>query len=138
MRFFIDTSALVALADRRDGAHVESVQFVEANRAHLRMTTSDYVLDETATLLRRRIGHEPTARFIDAILTSKLYQIVRIDHVLWQQAWELFKAYPDQSFSFTDCTSFIVMKAQRISDAFAFDAHFHIAGFATHPASLSE
>lgn len=133
MRLFVDTSASVALADRRDRVHEKAVAFVQENRPRLRFTTSDYVLDETVTLLRRRIGHSPTVQFVNAILISKLYHIARIDDVLWHQAWALFKAHDDQMFSFTDCTSFVAMKALDISHAFTFDGHFRTAGFATLP-----
>lgn len=80
-------------------------------------------------MLKRRIGPDKTAQFVDAILTSQLYRILRIDERLWKQAWELFKAYGDQAFSFTDCTSFALMKADGVQTAFAFDEHFRIAGF---------
>ena len=51
-----------------------------------------------------------------------------------QSAWEIFVRYADQSFSFTDCTSFALMRAMRISEAFTFDrTDFGAAGFVAVP-----
>lgn len=135
MNVFVDTSALIALADRRDLVHAEASQWIKSHGTAVRLTVSDYVLDETATLLRRRIGHGPTVRFVGAITIGSLFTVVHLQPEHWQQAWRLFEAYPDQSFSFTDCTSFVLMKANGITTAFAFDRHFVIAGFTVVPAS---
>lgn len=133
MKLFVDTSALVALADRRDQSHRKAAQCARAHPPNRRFWVSDYVLDETTTILRRRIGHGPAVQFVDAILSSRLFEVVRVNERLWAQAWELFKAHEDQTFSFTDCTSFVLMKAEGITTAFTFDRDFLIAGFAVIP-----
>jgi predicted nucleic acid-binding protein len=48
--------------------------------------------------------------------------------VFWQ-AWDWLKRFDDQPFSFTDCTSFAVMKNLRIVEAATNDAHFRVAGY---------
>jgi predicted nucleic acid-binding protein len=34
------------------------------------------------------------------------------------------KRYTDKDFSFTDCTSFSIMRSLKLKSAFAFDKHF--------------
>ena len=49
-------------------------------------------------------------------------------------AWELFVRYADQRFSFTDCTSFALMRAIGIAEAFTFDRRdYAAAGFGVLP-----
>ncbi|MGQ9825653.1 MAG: type II toxin-antitoxin system VapC family toxin [Desulfotomaculales bacterium] len=42
--------------------------------------------------------------------------------------------YSDQNFSFTDCTSFVLMERLGVKEAAAFDARFEAAGFVRLPA----
>ena len=44
--------------------------------------------------------------------------------------WSLFKRFADKEFSFTDCTSFVLMRRLGLHEALAFDGHFTQAGFA--------
>ncbi len=47
-------------------------------------------------------------------------------------AWQLFVRYHDHVFSFTDCTSFALMRAMSLEEAFTFDrGDFATAGLAT-------
>ncbi len=48
-------------------------------------------------------------------------------------ALDYFQKYADQSVSFTDCVSFVLMEKYRIPTAFSFDRHFTIAGFDVEP-----
>lgn len=41
-----------------------------------------------------------------------------------ENAWNVFKRFRDKGWSFTDCTSYIVMKKLSVTKAFAFDEHF--------------
>jgi hypothetical protein len=41
----------------------------------------------------------------------------------------LFSRRPDKEWSLTDCTSFVVMQQERLTDALTTDHHFEQAGF---------
>lgn len=57
----------------------------------------------------------------------------RIDAAHEAAAWQIFARYRDQTFSFTDCTSFAVMRALRLTEAFTGDQHFRTMGFLLKP-----
>jgi predicted nucleic acid-binding protein len=45
----------------------------------------------------------------------------------------LFRNRPDKNWSFTDCTSFVVMEEYQMEVAFTLDKHFRQAGFQVKP-----
>ena len=56
MKLFIDTWGWLTLRDRREARHQPVQQFYQDYRYHRGVVyTSDYVLDETVTLLFRRL-----------------------------------------------------------------------------------
>jgi predicted nucleic acid-binding protein len=127
---FVDTSALIALTDRRDTYHQEAVAVQKQFRAaNTRLVTSTYVISETITWLRYNLGHAVAVDFGNKILASSVVTIKDIDDAHFVKAFELFKKFEDQAFSFTDCTSFALMKSLKLKQAFTFDAHFSIMGF---------
>lgn len=131
---FVDTSALVALADRSDRNHRNAADYLNGiPRIPGGIITTDYVLDETFTLLRMTIGLKNTISFGEALMRSDLFIVVQVDAGVQKLAWEWFKQYHDKTFSFTDCTSFVVMTSLSIREAFAFDKHFAQAGFIVKP-----
>jgi predicted nucleic acid-binding protein len=46
-----------------------------------------------------------------------------------EEAWQMFKRYPDKAFSFTDCTSFVVMRHRGMWEAFTNDHNFAQVGY---------
>ena len=48
----------------------------------------------------------------------------QIDHERFEKVRQLFFQYRDKKLSFTDCTSFSIMKSLKLTRAFAFDRHF--------------
>jgi len=50
--------------------------------------------------------------------------VIPVDEADLEAAWQIMHAFPDRSFSFTDCTAFAVMERLRIERIFAFDRHF--------------
>ena len=46
-------------------------------------------------------------------------------------AWQVFRRFSDKEWSFTDCTSKVVMDRLGITTAFTFDHHFRQFGAVT-------
>jgi predicted nucleic acid-binding protein len=126
----VDTSGFYALLVKRDAGHGAAGQILrKAAAARRRFVTTDYVLDETATLLKvRGLGHllEP---FFQRISESESCRVERVDEDVFARAQRFFLKHRDQPYSFTDCTSFVVMRALGIKRALTKDAHFRRAGF---------
>ena len=136
-RLFIDIGAWLALNNKRDKHHTDAVK---ANKDFLDKgyfyVTSEYVLDETFTLLRYDVGHKRSVEFgaeIKSLQEMEKIRIVHINQDILGKAWEIFEKYFDKDFSFTDCTSFAAMVMLGINEAFSFDKHFEQYGFIRLP-----
>lgn len=130
-RLFVDTSAWFAFVNKADPEHI-AVRMVLRRRG-VRLVTSNFVFDETVTLCRYRLGHETAAR-VGAILQSAAsLDLVRLTAEDERAAWALFLDRTDKAYSFTDCTSFILMHRMRLRRAVALDDDFKQEGFETLP-----
>lgn len=127
---FVDTGAWFAAAVRNDPDHGAAMAWLSRNREPL--ITSDYVMAETATLIRMRDktvrGHRLAVRLAVRVATSLLRQqsaiLEKVTDRDLAQALNVFRKYADHAFSFVDCTSFVVMERLGLAQAFAFDRHF--------------
>ena len=97
------------------------------------LVTSDYVLDESIALMRFAHSHSKAAEFARTTLGSRLVRVLYVGEEVFHESLDLFERSKDKEWSFTDCTSFILMKRTGLSQAFAFDPHFEQAGFHTLP-----
>jgi len=130
MKLFVDTSAWLALHDKNDQFHKQAVEKnFTIKKGRIELITSEYVLDESITLIRFRVSHEASVIFGESLFHSSIITIAYINTIERQKAWDFFKKYKDKEFSFTDCTSFIIMKTLNIKRAFTFDNHFNQIGF---------
>ncbi len=132
---FVDTSAWYAAEVEDDTHHTEARQFLGrlASGKHGVSVTTDYVLDETLTLLRSRRGLDDATSFADKIKKSRSVKVFWIDEELFEKARGVFRSSGGKPWSFTDCASFALMKELSLSDAFAFDEHFEEAGLKAYP-----
>lgn len=113
---FFDTSAIVALFDKTDEHHARALRMMETiRRERISLVMSDYILDEAVTTAQTRIGHETAALVGEFILSSALVRLVWLDEAAKRKAWEYFKRHSDKNYSFTDCTSFVLMKEIKVS-----------------------
>jgi predicted nucleic acid-binding protein len=136
-RVFVDTWAWYALADKADADH-ELAQLTndELLDAGHTFVTTNFVFDETLTLIRYNLHHAAAVKFrrtLDRLIAARLVQYVRVgeDHEI--AAWQIFEQYADQEFSYTDCTSFAVMRALKLTHVFTGDGHFATLGFVVIP-----
>lgn len=124
MRIFVDTSAWYALADSRDQYHKLALEILEKNRDRCLLVTSDYVIDETVTIIRNRLSHLNAVKFLDLVSSSKSILNVPISKKILEEGEKIFRRYSDKSWSFTDCVSFALMDSLDLSYAFTFDHNF--------------
>ncbi|MCW3490719.1 type II toxin-antitoxin system VapC family toxin [Dethiobacter alkaliphilus] len=124
---FIDTSAWYAYVNSKDPNHQLISNLMHRLKGDL--VTSNYVFDEILTLVRMRMGHSVAVEVGEALLNPKNVFMERVTAKDERHAWQLFSARKDQSYSYTDCTSFIIMKRMGIKQALTLDKHFCTEGF---------
>lgn len=130
MRIFVDTSAWIALFDQDDQHHPEATRLLQdVKRQKIRLVTSDYVFDESLTAVSIHAGPKVAREVGEYLLGSRIVEFVWLDMRIKKAAWELFKRNTQQKVSFTDCTSFVLMKKEKITTVFTFDEHFLTVGF---------
>lgn len=132
-RFFVDSSAFIALAKINDENHERARDFFENLSPPFQGITSDYILDETATRLRDSLGAEKAVLFCEKVLESRLYKVLFVDRSILKSALDKMKKYGDKPLSFTDCTSFVLMEKHHLRSALTFDTDFRNVGFEMLP-----
>jgi predicted nucleic acid-binding protein len=123
---FVDSSAWFAVYSLRDSNHSIATATIHSLQSEL--VTSDYVIDETLTLLRARNEDQRAIAFGNRVIEGNWVNIVRIEDADFADAWTIFRTYSDKGWSFTDCTSRVLMERLGITKAFAFDEHFRQFG----------
>lgn len=132
---FVDTAGWMACADSADPAHARSRAARDAAlEAGQTLITTDFIVDETLTLIRRRLGLASAEAWWQQVDGSLRLRWERIDSDRFERARQLFFQYRDKAFSFTDCTSFAVMREIRLTHALTTDRHFRQMGFQVMPA----
>lgn len=131
---FVDTAGWVAA----DSADPMQAKVSEARDRWLAgggsLVTTDYVIDETLTTLRFRLGLAAAEIWWQQVDASARLRTEAIDPPRAERARALFFRYRDKDFSFTDCTSFVVMRTLRLRSALTLDHHFSQTGFQVVPA----
>ena len=133
---FVDTAGWITCADGADPAHARCCAARDAAlEAGQTLVTTDFVVDETLTLIRLRLGLSAAEAWWQQIDGSPRLRWERIDSDRFEKARHLFFQYRDKDFSFTDCTSFVIMRDIRLTHAITTDRHFRQMGFEVLPSA---
>lgn len=127
MTRFVDTSFWVALRGFREPNHELARTLWSTHRSSL--LTTNHVLGETWTFLRRREGHRKARSFLDLVPTVSDLTVWHVDEAGEAAAWRWLRRRDEREYSFVDATCFEVMRRFRIREALAFDGDFSAAGF---------
>ena len=130
-RLFVDTSAWVAFANTRDPDHRAVVRALRKFEG--RLVTSNFVFDEVVTLSLARFGHAIAAKIGNVLLDADVADLVRVTADDERTAWRLFLDRADKTYSFTDCTSFTMMRRLGLTTAATLDDGFTQEGFEVVP-----
>ena len=127
---FIDTSGIYSILVRRDRMHRQAVAFMaQAARDRRRFVTTDYVLDESVTLLKARGYGRLVAALFESIDASAVIRVQWTTPERFRETRAYCLRHSDKAWSFTDCLSFVVMRAHDVPAALTSDVHFEQAGF---------
>ena len=127
---YIDTSALIALSDKKDKNHKKAVLYFKmAVKRGVLFVLGKHVLIEYIDGVAKRIGKKKAIEELNSIIESRLLLIEWENKKDWAQAIEYFKKYRDQKIDLTDCLSFSIMERMDIKVAFTFDCDFQTHGF---------
>ena len=96
--------------------------------------SSNFVVDEAITFLRRRIGHAAAAAYADSMLGTRLFDIISVDPAIERLAVEVFKRHKDKELSFTDCVTIALVRSMKMDGVFGFDSDFTSVGLRLFPA----
>ena len=120
----VDTAVFIAAYFPREVHHKEGKEIVTAieNRQIKGALITDYILDETVTFVRRRVGVDASNKVLDTLLGSPKLEIFKINRNHFEAGIAFFKRY--EQLSFTDAVTVAVMKDQAINVIYSFDHGF--------------
>jgi predicted nucleic acid-binding protein len=125
---FVDTSFWAATISARDSHHEEAIELLRRHE-RARLLTSNHVIGETWTFLRRRHDHRLAVGFLDSLDQTERLEIVQATREIEAESLSWLRRHDEREYSFVDATSFAVMGWIRVREAFAFDGDFAAAGF---------
>ena len=131
---FVDAGPLYALSVPRDQYHKKTTAVIsKLKKDHIQPITSDYVLNEAITSI---ITSQKGSYRLAMQLTDWLFEKPAIVRIEWITQSIFFKSLltfrrfnKDKQWSFTDCTSYVLIKELKIDQVFTFDKHFKQMGF---------
>ena len=130
---FVDTWGWLTFFDKKEQYHKRVKQIIENFKEYdFGLITTDYVLDETNTILFRRLRYDLALKAFDGIMDLIEQGYIKfywIDEMIFEKARDLRKKFKDKpEISFTDLTSFATMQLLNIKNVLTDDRHFAVIG----------
>ncbi len=127
---FIDTAYIYALINPHDQWHEKAVNWrLKIKTEERSLLTTEFVLIEIADGLSAVKFRRAAVQTISILRNNPLVKIIPAASGLFLQALKLYEQRPDKNWGLTDCTSFVVMTENNITEALTTDDHFRQAGF---------
>jgi predicted nucleic acid-binding protein len=127
---FVDTSALIALGNKRDAFHQAAYRVnAELQRQRCSFVTTGAVVFEFGNAFSPLRLRQTAITLIRALRESERWTCMPLDDRLFQKAFERFQHVRDKEWGLVDCLSMIVAEEASITEIFTTDHHFEQAGF---------
>jgi predicted nucleic acid-binding protein len=119
---FVDTGGWYARTVPIDPYHAKVAQaFVDVSEP---LFTTDYIVDELLTLLRVRGEGRRAIEIGRHFFEGSIARVHKISEAELYEAWNVFSNFKDKGWSFTDCTSKVIIESYKITTAISLDRHF--------------
>jgi predicted nucleic acid-binding protein len=125
----LDSSFIVSFAVETDTNHLQAVKIMDdiEKGKYGQLYITDYIFDETVTVIFIKTKKLAKAVNVGNAL-KKSVEIIDVDKNSFENAWNEFKRQKRTDFSFTDCTTIVVMRANEIKNIATFDEDFKKIG----------
>lgn len=124
-QIFADTSFLVSFYNQQDSNHKKATSIAKSLEGqNILWIISDYIFDEFLTVLLVRKSKRFAIEIGQAIFDDANIKIVKIEENIFKEAWRVFCKNKNQPWSFTDSTSYVLIKKLKIAESVSFDKHF--------------
>jgi hypothetical protein len=135
-KVFIDSGGFIALTYKDDSEHFTAVRFYTSVKDVVLFYTTNFVIAETYTWLRYHASHSAAVKFLDVVeksASNSELMVIQVDLAIEEKAKKILRKYADQSFSYVDATSFVVLDLLGIDEVFGFDSHYLMFGKNLYP-----
>ncbi|MCX7011572.1 MAG: PIN domain-containing protein [Candidatus Sumerlaeota bacterium] len=126
-RVFADAFFYLALVNPRDRAYGKAREW--AAKTDLACVTTEFVLLEVADALSAPTARRQSAAFLRTLRQDPCTRIISLSSGLLQEGLRLYEERTDKSWTLTDCTSFVAMRQEGLTEALTADQHFAQAGY---------
>lgn len=129
-RVFLDTGYLIAILNANDGLHPVAEAWQPFISKARQVVVTEAILDELGNHFADKgaEARDNAAKLIDGCYATPNVKVVPVDGPLFGRGVTMYASRPDQTWSLTDCVSFVVMDDEDIQEAAAHDKHFEQAG----------
>lgn len=125
-RVLVDTSAVIALLDRSDTNHAAAGRTLQQlAQRRVQPVLTNFIVAESHALALSRLGADVARRR----LLANAWPVERVGDDDDSKARTIIASQTDQTYSYTDATSFAVMERLRLREVCGFDPHFRQYGF---------
>jgi predicted nucleic acid-binding protein len=122
---YVDTSALIAFADRSDTHHLTFRRLFAAPPA---LVTTSLVIAEGHAWFLRRYDRTRALQFMAMVEDMTPLTVSEVGRREQTAATDLLRRFSDQDLTLTDAVGLYVMKSQRVRVCWSTDSHLALTG----------
>ena len=128
MKIFVDSSAIAALIIKNDDNHKKALTSLkQMTKMNVELILSNFAVAETYNLIAVRVYPGKAREW----LLTNTWTVERVSAADELEAYKIIEKYADKRYSYTDATSFALIKRLGLDLAFTFDHHFKQYGILT-------
>ena len=128
--YFVDTSFWTAKLSHNDNYH-QKAERLGREIGKSKLVTSEAILTELLNAFSGKGTYyrKAAAKLVDSLKAHKLVVVRENDTELFNAALNKYNQYSDKQWGLTDCSSFVIMEQENITEALTTDRDFEQAGF---------